>query len=201
MRRTLLIVAAVALACPLVALGHGGAMDECGCHTDRKAGNYHCHRGQFANKIFHDKQELLAYSLPRPPARHPRGRQPGGARTHPPISARDPRPHAHARRNEPRSHAGQHLGYRVRLRVDQDDSPLDFVHGGAEEAADAGARVAGTARDYHLDHLVPLCVGGAPRDARNLWPQPITGRWSTKEKDQLESSVCRIHCENGVRPT
>jgi hypothetical protein len=34
----------------------------------------------------------------------------------------------------------------------------------------------GTSHDYHEDHLVPLCVGGAPRDPHNLWPQPMTGR-------------------------
>jgi hypothetical protein len=43
----------------------------------------------------------------------------------------------------------------------------------------------GTPQDHHEDHLVPLCVGGAPRDARNLRPQPAKAKWSTKEKDQL----------------
>jgi hypothetical protein len=27
----------------------------------------------------------------------------------------------------------------------------------------------GKVTDYHEDHLVPLCVGGHPTDARNLW--------------------------------
>lgn len=56
----------------------------------------------------------------------------------------------------------------------------------------------GTAHDYHEDHLVPLCVGGHPSDPRNLWPEPIAGRWSTSVKDQLESSVCRQVCRGDI---
>jgi hypothetical protein len=46
--------------------------------------------------------------------------------------------------------------------------------------------------------LVPLCVGGHPSDPRNLWPQPIRGRWTDKIKDQLESSVCRALCRGDM---
>ena len=56
----------------------------------------------------------------------------------------------------------------------------------------------GTMHDYHEDHLVPLCVGGAPRDERNLWPQPVTGQWTDKVKDQLEASVCRAVCRGAM---
>ena len=59
-------------------------------------------------------------------------------------------------------------------------------------------RLQGTAHDYQEDHLVPLCVGGAPRDPRNLWPQPATGRWSATVKDQLEASVCRQVCRGDI---
>ena len=52
--------------------------------------------------------------------------------------------------------------------------------------------------EYHEDHLVPLCVGGHPSDPRNLWPQPIRGRWTDKIKDQLESSVCRAVCRGNM---
>jgi hypothetical protein len=41
------------------------------------------------------------------------------------------------------------------------------------------------------DHLVLLCAGGHPSDPRNLLRQPVTGKWSDKVKDQLESCVCR----------
>lgn len=52
----------------------------------------------------------------------------------------------------------------------------------------------GKSRDYVEDHLVPLCVGGDPRDPHNLWPQRTNGDWNAKVKDQLESAVCRAVC-------
>ena len=55
-------------------------------------------------------------------------------------------------------------------------------------------------RHYQEDHLVPLELGGAPRDPRNLWPQPNVvvlddgTQVGSKEKDDLEdllhSEVC-----------
>jgi hypothetical protein len=45
---------------------------------------------------------------------------------------------------------------------------------------------------YQEDHLVPLELGGAPRDPRNLWPQPNLATLpdgtsiGSKEKDDLE---------------
>jgi hypothetical protein len=56
----------------------------------------------------------------------------------------------------------------------------------------------GTSQDYHEDHLVPLCVGGHPSDPRNLWPQPLTGKWTDRIKDQLEGSVCRAVCRGDM---
>jgi hypothetical protein len=56
----------------------------------------------------------------------------------------------------------------------------------------------GSTHDYHEDYLVPLCAGGHPTDPRNLWPQPITGKWTDKVKDQLESSVCRQICRGDI---
>jgi len=58
-------------------------------------------------------------------------------------------------------------------------------------------RLHGTVHDYHEDHLVTLCVGGHPSDPRNLWPEPIAGRWSASMKEQLEGSVYRAVC-NGL---
>lgn len=56
----------------------------------------------------------------------------------------------------------------------------------------------GNPRDYHEDHLVPLCAGGHPSDPKNLWPQPISGQWADKFKNQLEGSVCRIVCRGAM---
>lgn len=50
-------------------------------------------------------------------------------------------------------------------------------------------------RHYQEDHLVPLELGGAPRDHRNLWPEPNTVTLADgsvigiAEKDALEDSL------------
>ena len=41
------------------ARAHPGGVDECGCHHDRKRGDYVCHWGQFAEKRFRNKREML----------------------------------------------------------------------------------------------------------------------------------------------
>jgi len=52
----------------------------------------------------------------------------------------------------------------------------------------------GRARDYEEDHLIPLSLGGAPRDPANLWPEPRTGPNNAEQKDQLETWAARIAC-------
>jgi len=54
-----LIVTSVAMATPLL-YAHGGGLDKYGCHNNRKVGNYHCHRGQFAGRTFSSQAEMLA---------------------------------------------------------------------------------------------------------------------------------------------
>jgi hypothetical protein len=52
--------------------------------------------------------------------------------------------------------------------------------------------IAGAPRDgYQLDHVVSLELGGAPRDMRNLWPEPIA---IAHEKDKVENSLHRAVC-------
>jgi hypothetical protein len=49
--------------------------------------------------------------------------------------------------------------------------------------------------DYEEDHLVPLELGGAPRDPGNLWPEPHYGTTTAYTKDgvetKLKNAVCR----------
>lgn len=46
--------------CALIpAYPHGGGLDAYGCHHDRRAGGYRCHRGPFAGKLFGSKEEML----------------------------------------------------------------------------------------------------------------------------------------------
>ncbi|HYZ80239.1 MAG TPA: hypothetical protein VE571_03165 [Solirubrobacteraceae bacterium] len=46
---------------------------------------------------------------------------------------------------------------------------------------------------YEYDHLVPLELGGAPNDARNLWPEPGA---SPNLKDALENRLHRQVCDH-----
>jgi len=56
----------------------------------------------------------------------------------------------------------------------------------------------GDKRDYEEDHLIPLCLGGAPQDPRNLWPEPRFGEWDAEKKDHLEAKLCRLACDGRV---
>lgn len=51
---------------------------------------------------------------------------------------------------------------------------------------------------YEEDHLVPLCLGGAPYDARNLWLEPRGGFWTAEKKDALERKLCRLACDGQI---
>jgi hypothetical protein len=44
-----------------------------------------------------------------------------------------------------------------------------------------------------IDHLIPLCLGGADSDA-NLWPEPrrsLEPEWSAEKKDDLEPGFAK----------
>jgi hypothetical protein len=47
---------------------------------------------------------------------------------------------------------------------------------------------------YEEDHLIPLSMGGAPRDPKNLWPQPKIGMWNSVKKDELEKKLSNLVC-------
>jgi hypothetical protein len=53
--------------------------------------------------------------------------------------------------------------------------------------------------DYELDHLVPLELGGAPRDIANLWPQPWDGEANAHMKDAVETFLNREVCRGAVQ--
>jgi hypothetical protein len=49
---------------------------------------------------------------------------------------------------------------------------------------------------YEVDHLIPLCLGGADSDA-NLWPEPrrsIEPVWNAERKDELDARMCSLAC-------
>lgn len=51
---------------------------------------------------------------------------------------------------------------------------------------------------YEFDHLVPLALGGAPLDRRNLWLEPIAGPWNAGQKDDLEYVLWVAVCHHRV---
>jgi hypothetical protein len=54
----------------------------------------------------------------------------------------------------------------------------------------------GPASAYEYDHLVPLELGGAVNDPRNLWPEPdfSTSGFYRNPKDRLENALKRMVC-------
>ena len=57
---------------------------------------------------------------------------------------------------------------------------------------------------YEEDHLIPLELGGAPRSAKNLWPEPLTAALSdgvsvgADVKDRLEDDLNRKVCAGAM---
>lgn len=58
-----------------------------------------------------------------------------------------------------------------------------------ESGADAA-----NASKYGLDHIVPLAVGGHPRNLKNLMLQPWDGDDGAKKKDRLEKRLQQLVC-------
>ena len=55
---------------------------------------------------------------------------------------------------------------------------------------------AGAHPQYEVDHLIPLCLGGADDD-RNLWPEPrrsVEATFNAEAKDRLEAKMCAMAC-------
>jgi hypothetical protein len=54
---------------------------------------------------------------------------------------------------------------------------------------------------YEYDHLVPLELGGAVNDSRNLWPEPdysVRSGFYLNPKDRLEGALKRLVCRGGM---
>jgi hypothetical protein len=54
-------------------------------------------------------------------------------------------------------------------------------------------------RDYELDHLIPISLGGDPSDIKNIWPESrLTDPWNAEVKDMLEDVLHREVCAGKV---
>ncbi len=51
---------------------------------------------------------------------------------------------------------------------------------------------------YELDHLIPISLGGAPLDARDLWLQPRQGQANAGDKNVLAYVLWRLVCTGQV---
>ncbi len=61
--------------------------------------------------------------------------------------------------------------------------------------------IAGSASGYEYDHDVPLELGGAVNDPRNLWPEPdypSADGFYLNPKDHLELALKRLVCERSM---
>ncbi len=52
--------------------------------------------------------------------------------------------------------------------------------------------------DYEEDHLVPLELGGSPRDPGNLWPEPHYGSPTAYTKDGVETKLKNAVCDGRI---
>ena len=69
--------------------------------------------------------------------------------------------------------------------------PPESVTEPEKEASMAAYGDAGPLHDYEYDHLVPLELGGATNDPRNLWPEPGA---TPNPKDDLEQRLREMVC-------
>ncbi len=79
--------------------------------------------------------------------------------------------------------------------------PPESVTEPEKYASMAAYGVRGSASGYEYDHLVPLELGGAPNDPRNLWPEPDYARpeaFYLNPKDRLEDALRRRVCEDAM---
>jgi hypothetical protein len=70
--------------------------------------------------------------------------------------------------------------------------PPESVSEPEKEASLAAYGDAGPLHAFEYDHLVPLELGGAPNDPRNLWPQPGA---SPNPKDAVENGLHQKVCD------
>lgn len=69
--------------------------------------------------------------------------------------------------------------------------PQESVTGPDKRASMAAYGDSGSPAEYEYDHLVPLSLGGASNDPRNLWPEPGA---TPNAKDDLESRLDEMVC-------
>lgn len=52
-------------------------------------------------------------------------------------------------------------------------------------------------KSVKVDHLIPVTLGGT-HDPDNLWPQTISGEWTSDQKDELETKLHGMVCSKAI---
>jgi hypothetical protein len=79
--------------------------------------------------------------------------------------------------------------------------PPESVTYAEKRASMAAYGARGASSRYEYDHFVPLELGGAVNDARNLWPEldyPSREGFYANPKDRLENVLRRMVCEGAM---
>ena len=81
--------------------------------------------------------------------------------------------------------------------------PAEDITEPEKRASMAAYGLHGSARPYEYDHLVPLELGGAPNDPRNLWPEPnypgvSSSSFHLNPKDYVED-IIELVCRGASR--
>jgi hypothetical protein len=100
----------------------------------------------------------------------------------------------HARRRRSCRGAVEHRDDDLQTRL-HEDGPAARVGDAPREAREHEGGDTGSPHQYEYDHLISLELGGAPSDARNLWPEPGT---SPNPKDRLENRLHRMVCDGAI---
>lgn len=53
-------------------------------------------------------------------------------------------------------------------------------------------------KNYELDHLIPLELGGNPDSEQNLWPEPYNSAFGARNKDEVENYLNRQVCDGKI---
>jgi hypothetical protein len=56
----------------------------------------------------------------------------------------------------------------------------------------------GDRKDYELDHLISLQLGGSPKDVKNLWPEPYFTKFNAHIKDKFENYLHKQICNGSM---
>jgi hypothetical protein len=82
-------------------------------------------------------------------------------------------------------------------RLDENDSPAGQLHERPQDQADGLYGETGSPSGYEEDHYIPLELGGAPKNPKNLWPEPHS---QSKLSDPLETKLKRQVCKGLIKP-